>query len=112
MLLQSSNVEFSEKGQELIVKICGDIDHHSAKTLRARIDRELFSVRPKVLVLDLERVDFMDSSGLGLILGRAAKGGSIGCGVRVDRASERVTRLLLLAGADRMIEIRKKGEGK
>ncbi len=110
MLLQSSNVEFTENGRELTVKIHGDIDHHSAKTLRSKIDRELFSIRPKTLVFDLAEVDFMDSSGLGLIIGRATKGSAVGCAVRVERASERVIKVLMLAGADRMIEIRKTKE--
>lgn len=113
MLLQSSGVEFSVERGDLRVKIYGDVDHHSAKNLRGKIDRELFAIRPKKLIFDLVGVDFMDSSGLGLILGRAAKAGTIGGQVAVENASKRVIKVLLLAGADRMVDIKDaKGEVK
>lgn len=50
--------------------LSGEIDHHSAAQLREAIDSYLQSVKPPVLKLDFKDVPFMDSSGIGLILGR------------------------------------------
>ena len=64
--------EFSQKaeGDVLSVRIEGEVDHHSAVSLREEVDREILEVRPKRLELDLSGVSFMDSSGIGLIMGR------------------------------------------
>ena len=62
--------EISFGNYTLNVKIRGDIDHHSVKKVRAQIDDAISSKRPHFVFLDLSSVDFMDSSGLGLILGR------------------------------------------
>lgn len=50
--------------------IMGDIDHHSAKEIRETIDFSLESSLPEILVLDFKDVTFMDSSGIGLVMGR------------------------------------------
>lgn len=48
----------------------GDIDHHTAKPMRETIDNYIERNRPKSLVLDFGGIQFMDSSGIGLIMGR------------------------------------------
>ena len=56
----------------LEVSLRGEIDHHSAVSVRGKIDDEITAVLPKRLVIDLSGIEFMDSSGLGLIMGRYA----------------------------------------
>ncbi len=90
----------------LTVDVLGEIDHHSAKAVREEIDAELFLHRPRTLVMRLGNVDFMDSSGLGLILGRYALAKDIGCATVLEGPSHRVKKILDLAGMDRIIEIR------
>ena len=48
----------------------GEIDHHCARSLREEIDQAILDYEPHQLRLDFEKVTFMDSSGIGLILGR------------------------------------------
>ena len=50
--------------------LMGEIDHHGAGSLREEIDEMLKRVRPDILVLDFRDVTFMDSSGIGLVMGR------------------------------------------
>ena len=57
-------------GSILSVHVRGEIDHHTAASIRQGIDATLFEKRPARLILDLSAVSFMDSSGLGLIMGR------------------------------------------
>ena len=54
----------------MIIQLSGDIDHHKASKLREDIDNAVNKNRPKVLELDFQNVTFMDSSGIGLIMGR------------------------------------------
>lgn len=89
----------------LTVYLEGDIDHHSAATIRSRIDTKLFLTRPRELVLDLQRVSFMDSAGLGLILGRYTKAAELGVGFRLVHPNVQVQKILDLAGLERLIPI-------
>ena len=109
------NIETSLNGTELTVKILGEIDHHSAKMLRERIDEALYYHRSKSVALDLSQVSFMDSSGLGLILGRFTLARELGGVLRVLNPNESVSRVLELAGTGRLIKIEtdeKKGDKK
>ena len=89
----------------LNVKIRGDIDHHSAKGVREMIDEAIMSNKPRFIVLDLSSVDFMDSSGLGLILGRFNTAQEIGAEMRIYSPSRGVKKILELAGIERLIKI-------
>lgn len=60
-----------ERGEKtLTFKLSGEIDHHTAKSMREEIDRCVRSFHPGHLTLDFKGVEFMDSSGIGLVLGR------------------------------------------
>ena len=65
------DVIFTENEDILVASIQCDIDHHTAKPMREKIDRRLSEMRPGALLIDFSQVVFMDSSGLGLIMGRA-----------------------------------------
>ena len=93
-------------GHTMIITLSGDIDHHSAKRIRGEIDNSLFTNRPKRAVMDMSEVEFMDSAGLGLILGRIACAEKIGCRLTLLSPSPQVMRILDLAGAGRLIEIK------
>ena len=90
----------------LNVKIRGDIDHHSAKGVREMIDEAIMSNKPRFVVLDLSSVDFMDSSGLGLILGRYTCASNIGARLILYKPTRRIKRILEMAGIERIIEIK------
>ena len=97
--------ESNFSGGLLVVRINGEIDHHSAVEMRTGIDGEIFERRPEKLILDLSEVDFMDSSGLGLILGRYATVQKIKGELVVLNPNDRVMKILKLAGAERIIKI-------
>lgn len=89
----------------LDVAVSGEIDHHNALIIRAKIDEKLYLYRPKTVRLDLSDVSFMDSSGLGLILGRFTLAHELGGELRVVNPSQGVSRILDLAGTSRLITI-------
>lgn len=114
MLNQDVNVTFREENNRLTASLSGDVDHHSAFSVRKRIDDELLSKKPAALSLDLSDVTFMDSSGLGLILGRLNKANEIGTVLLIENPSPQIDKILELAGIGRLVQIKrsiKKQEG-
>lgn len=96
------DVVFTRKGEVLTATIKCDLDHHAAKGVREKIDEMLFCFRPQMLVLDFSDVEFMDSSGLGLILGRVEKAGTINSKVQLTGLAPRLSRLISLSGIERI----------
>ncbi len=67
-----------------------------------KIDREIFSVRPKVVCLDFKDVRFMDSSGIALILGRLEASAAVGGRVHLDGLSVSLFKLIRLSGIEKI----------
>ena len=92
-------------GQTLYAVPSGGIDHHTARPIREQIDDAVTDRMVTRLVLDLSKVDFMDSAGLGLILGRlrhvSAGGGKL---ILLDPGAD-IMRILRLAGIDKRLAI-------
>jgi stage II sporulation protein AA (anti-sigma F factor antagonist) len=91
-------------GDHMTAYVKGDIDHHLAKKIRDEINEQFYIKRPKKLTLDLSGVEFMDSSGLGLILGRYNATNELGSEFNITGAGEQVMRIIKLAGLDRIIK--------
>ncbi len=105
MLKKNCRLEFKKSDGELRVKLCGEIDHHSAVAVRTQIDERIAEERPSVTALDLSGIDFMDSSGLGLVMGRYARMQTIGGELAIVDPTERVMRIFMLSGLDKKIKI-------
>lgn len=98
--------EFSKIGNTLVVAPMGEIDHHETKNLREEIDEELINLLPQKLIFDLSHTTFMDSSGLGLILGRYNKCLSLGIEFEIVNPGEKIMRIISMAGVDKLIKIK------
>lgn len=105
MIKDNGSYESVSDGETLTVLIKGEIDHHNAVRIRQSIDAEIYSQRPQKVIFELSRVDFMDSSGLGLILGRFASVREVGGELIVKNPTKNVMKILKLAGAERIIRI-------
>lgn len=92
-------------GTVLKIKLRGEIDHHSAAAVRVAIDEMIRSKRPCELIIDMSAVDFMDSSGLGLIMGRYNTMKEIGGSVTVADPTPATEKIMNLAGLERIIKI-------
>lgn len=87
----------------LTARLDGEIDHHHVLFLRAALDRVLNDCRATALIFDLSRVDFMDSSGIGLLIGRYKQMQSRGGQTYISASNVQVDRLLHLSGIDSLI---------
>ena len=64
----NSTIETS--GELVIAYLSGEIDHHTAKEIREKLDMAISVNKPNHLIIDFKNVTFMDSSGIGLVMGR------------------------------------------
>lgn len=95
-------VVFRFENNILTARIIGEIDHHSSRRMRGEIDEKMYETRPAMLVMDFRRVKFMDSSGIGLILGRCDTAVALMINVRIINVSKPIMRLIRLSGIDRV----------
>lgn len=105
MLKSGGSVRREVRGDTTVFLIGGEIDHHSAVTVRAGIDAILAGEKPPKVLLELSSVDFMDSSGLGLIMGRYSLVKQYGGSFAVLDPSPAVLKIMKLAGMERMITV-------
>lgn len=96
------------KKREIHVFLDGEIDHHSASLIRASIDDAIIHKKPDMLVMDFGNVSFMDSSGIGLVMGRYKLMKTVQGRIRVENLSPGAYRVMKLAGLERLGEIRQK----
>ena len=90
------------KDNILTAYLKGEIDHHTAKIMREEIDPKIERYKPKLLVLDFGKVTFMDSSGVGLALGRYRLISQYNGQMRVDNTQPYIKKVMKLAGVDRI----------
>ena len=89
----------------LIARLSGQLDHHSVRSIREEIDPAVPEQQPSKLALDFRAVTFMDSSGIGLILGRCKIMGGIGGTTVVWSPPPHIKRVMRLSGIERLAKI-------
>ncbi len=100
------SVEFKRTENSLIVDIGGEIDHHSAKMIRTQIDSEIIYEKTEKVIMDLSKTTFMDSSGLGLVLGRFRKLNDMGIDLEVINPNIKIYKILCMEGVDKLVKIK------
>ncbi|MEE0741148.1 MAG: anti-sigma F factor antagonist [Emergencia sp.] len=89
---------FYLKEDTLVVCLSGEIDHHVAERLRNDIDAQIQTYAAKNLILDFSDVSFMDSSGIGVVLGRYKKLAAVGGTVMIQNADRLIRQILDMSG--------------
>lgn len=85
-------------GRVLTVYLSGEIDHHSARRIREYTDALIGELKPVRLLMDLSAVTFMDSSGIGLVMGRYRMMKLYGGSVRAVSIPPGLRRMMELSG--------------
>ncbi len=102
-------VTLKNKNGVLTAFIKGEIDHHTAPDIREIIDDAVVSVeKAEVLVLDFSEVTFMDSSGVGLVMGRYRLIAGMGKKLKVVNLSSRDYKIMKMSGIDKLAEVSEK----
>ena len=96
---------YTVKDNCLFVMMPKEMDHHKADTIRMKIDEYLLDHRAQNVIFDFENTRFMDSSGIGLIVGRYKKVSCFGGKIVAMHVNARIQKILLMSGLKDMIEI-------
>ena len=99
------DVKMKRAGDTLVLRMTGELDHHAVDGLRERIDRKLAVDHIRNVIFNFSGVQFMDSSGLGMVLGRYKLVSEKGGKVLACCLSPRVTRVFDLAGLQSRIPV-------
>ena len=92
-------------GQRITAAICCDIDHHAARELRMLLENLISVSHPETLIIDLEQVSFMDSSGIGLLIGRLKSLRCYGGTLIVKNAAPHIATVIKMSGlSENLIE--------
>ena len=88
--------------REVTALLEGEIDHCTAKGMRQAIDAAVIRIKPQCLYLDFSRVVFMDSSGIGLIMGRHRLLSETGGRVEIRNVPQNLMKMMRIAGLGRL----------
>ena len=97
-------LHYEKKKDTLIVRLSGELDHSAASDIRGELDTLIVRTGVKRLVLDLNGLTFMDSSGIGLIIGRYKQMARRNGTVAVFGADAHMDRIFDLAGLYQLVE--------
>ena len=89
----------------LLIQIPKELDHHNSEIIRERADRLLNSRNINTIVFDFENTDFMDSSGIGIIMGRYKHISMSGGKVLVIHLNNRMQRIFKMSGLNKYVMV-------
>ncbi len=105
-------VSIDVTGEVLTARLQGELDHHAAAPIREQIDAVIESARPTLVIIDFSDLTFMDSSGIGLVMGRSNAAKAVGAQLHVCNMSAPIYKVMKLSGLDRIAVIEKGGKQK
>ncbi|RYG74619.1 anti-sigma F factor antagonist [Lentibacillus lipolyticus] len=106
----SLTASFDVKQNVLIVRLSGELDHHESETLRSEWKKMMHKNNITHVILNLEDVSFMDSSGLGVVLGRYKEVLQLGGEMVVCSISAPVYRLFDMSGMFKIVRLEENEE--
>ncbi len=104
-------VHIQSDGETVTAFLEGEIDHHSAVAMRETIDAHLIAGNAKLLIMDFRDVTFMDSSGIGLVMGRYRQIRYNDGSLQIINTSPQIYKVMRIAGLERLAVL-EKGNGK
>lgn len=97
--------KFYDEDKLIVFKITDEIDDHSVQMIRRRIDYEIERYMPKKIVFDFNSVTFMDSAGIGLIIGRYKFARMLGAKLELSNLGTNVKKIFEMSGILRLIPV-------
>ena len=97
--------KFYEKDKLLVFKMTDEIDDHNVQKIRGKVDYEIERYMPKRIVFDFDSVTFMDSAGIGLMIGRYKFATMIGASLEMKNVQGSVKKIFEMSGILRLIPI-------
>lgn len=98
-------VEYQKEDKLLYLKITEEIDHHSCEKIKKRADYEIQIHIPKKVIFDFNNVNFMDSSGIGMIIGRYKLASMFGGKTSMINVKPAIKKVFEMSGILKLIPI-------
>ena len=99
------SVEINVTGEVVTAYLSGEIDHHNAKQIREEIDSAIELNIPSLLILDFKEVSFMDSSGIGLVMGRFRNLQKSGAELHIVGTPPNIYKVFKLSGIEKLAKL-------
>ena len=99
------DVNYEKKDKLLLINFTEEIDHHTTEKIRRRADYEIERYVPRKVIFDFNKVSFMDSAGIGLLMGRYKLVSMLGGQVEVSNITPSVRRIFEMSGILKLIPI-------
>ena len=102
------NIKYDEMDRLLICQITEEIDHHTTEKMRRILDDEIERYIPKKIIFDFDKVPFMDSAGIGMILGRYKMARLLGGTVEMINVNSSIKKIFEMSGIPKIIPLNEK----
>lgn len=99
------NIDYKKDEKVLCVEITEEIDHHAADKIRRKVDNEITRYMPRKTIFDFSRVTFMDSAGIGMIIGRYKMMKLIGGSLEIENVNESSKKILEMSGILKIVPV-------
>ena len=106
------NSSYSKEDRLLTVNLTEEIDQHTAEKVRRKIDDDIERFIPRKVIFDFDNISFMDSSGIGMVLGRYKLTKMLGGDFEIINVNKSIKRIFDMSGVTRIIMTREKVEEK
>lgn len=97
--------EFDENDNCLYIQITEEIDHHTTEKIRRKMDNEITRFMPRKVVFDFSEVSFMDSAGIGLLIGRYKLIKMLGGITEITNTTKTIEKVLEMSGITKIIPL-------
>lgn len=99
------NITYKKEDKTLLMEITEEIDHHFAENIRREADNEITRYMPRKVIFDFGNVSFMDSAGIGMIIGRYKMMKMLGGSLEMTNVSKSVKKIFEMSGITKIIPI-------
>ncbi len=97
--------KFYEEDKLLVLKITEEIDDHKVQEIRRKADYEMERYMPRKVIFDFDSVTFMDSAGIGLIIGRYKFANMIGAKLELKNLGQSIKRIFEMSGVLKLVGV-------
>lgn len=102
--MEKQLTSYSITDDTMVVKLARELDHHNSVPIMEEIDRQIYSGKVRNIIFDFENTTFMDSSGIGVILGRHRILKNAGGIIAVTNINKSIDRILTISGIYKIVE--------
>ena len=98
-------VEFKKEDKVLIFKLTEDVDQHTSEKIRRKMDNEIKRYIPRKVIFDFSNISFMDSAGIGMVLGRYKLVKMLDGVLEIINVNRSIKKIFDMSGVSRIINV-------